>query len=481
MSESTLERSPHTRSLRQPAGLYVLSWTELWERFSFYGIQVILAYYIYYSATDGGLGLSELEALAITGAYGGAVYLSQPVGAWMSDRLVPARTMVAGGSVLVMGGHTTLAFVPGLAGLLAGLALIVIGTGALFPNILGMMHQLYEREPDRREFGFSLYYTGILLGALVGPLVTGFLQVQFDFHVGFFAAAIGMLLALVGFLLGMRVLPEASKIVPNPLSRKAGVRAALIAVVALSLIAVVSFMGIITIGNLATWVLVAALAVSALYFMVMLRSQKVDAEERKRVYEYLPIFVISLIFWTMILQLFTTFAIYADTRVDLVIGAITIPPAYISTFQVVTGIIMGPVIAAVWQRWAAKRQNGLAPTAKLSLSFVLMALTFTLFAVFPLVFAGAIPLVAVIVGMVLLGMTEVSFAPTFFSLTGLHAPKAFNSQMMALGGLTLSIGSSLSGLMGQFFVVMPEPVFFGGIAVVAVVCALILARLRSRA
>ncbi|WP_459893660.1 MFS transporter, partial [Brevibacterium metallidurans] len=129
---------------KQPIGLFALSSIEMWERFSFYGLQVILAYYIYYSAADGGLGLSEGEALAITGAYGGAVYLGQPIGAWFADRLIPARTMAMAGGIIIMAGHITLAAVPGITGLIVGLVLITIGTGALTPNVYTMVGRLYK-------------------------------------------------------------------------------------------------------------------------------------------------------------------------------------------------------------------------------------------------------------------------------------------------------------------------------------------------
>ncbi|WP_449283849.1 peptide MFS transporter [Leucobacter sp.] len=474
MTEQALVEGKTTAGARQPGALWTLSWTELWERFSFYGIQVILAYYIYYSATDGGLGLSEFEALAITGAYGGAVYLSQPVGAWMGDRVFSARTMVAGGAVVVMGGHITLAVTSGLGGLLVGLGLIVLGTGALFPNVLAMMNYVYEQKEHsrKREVGFSLYYAGVLIGAFAGPMATGWLQVAYGFHAGFSAAAFGMLLALAGYALGLRSLPEQAKRVPNPLTAQAGVRAIVVVIAAIAVIVVLVLLGVITTTNLNNYVIGAAILVSILYFAVMSRSGKVDAVERGKVLAFIPFFITATIAWTLILQLFTTFAVYADQRVDLTMGPITIPAAYISVFQVITGIIAGPLIASAWQRREAADPAG-APSAgrKLGVSMLIMTATYLLFALLPVVFSGLIPLVAVIVGMVLLGISEVSFAPLFLSTAGKHAPRAFNAQMMALAGLTLSLGASLSGYLGQLYVGMSEIGFFLLCAGIAAACA----------
>lgn len=457
----------------QPRGLWTISWTEMWERFSFYGLQVIVAYYIYYSATEGGLGLSELEALAITGAYGGGVYLSQPAGAWLADRVIPARTMVYAGGAIIMVGHIVLAVTPGLAGLFAGLGLIVVGTGALFPNILAMLNLLYEGHSEKRDLGFTLYYSGILVGSLLGPLVTGFLQVAYGFHVGFAAAAVGMFAALLGLTLGLKTLPEEALIVPNPVGKAGLLRTLGIGAAAVIVVILLVLLGVINTMNLNWFVIAASVAMSGLLFLVMHRSREINKQEQARIRAYVPLFITAAVFWTMILQLFTTFAIYADTRVDLTVGAVTIPAAYISTFEVVTGIIAGPVIA-----WAAQKQTArggarqaMHSANKLGFSFLIMAATFVLFAIYAAVFSTYVPLIAVIVALILMGITEASYAPFFFSASGRFAPRIFNAQMMALASLTLAIGASLSGFMGQLYMSMNEMGYFLVMALLAVACA----------
>ncbi|AZT95826.1 peptide MFS transporter [Brevibacterium aurantiacum] len=481
---SAAENPGNTQSpdqkVKQPIGLLTLSSIEMWERFSFYGLQVILAYYIYYSAGDGGLGLTEGEALAITGAYGGAVYLGQPLGAWFADRLVPARTMVMAGGVIIMAGHISLAIIPGIPGLLIGLALITIGTGALTPNAYAMVGRLYKEQSPRRDSGYAIFYTGILVGALFGPLATGYLQAEFGFHYGFGAAAVGMAIGLFTYFLGRNTVPVESTIVPNPVNSAGKRKAAGFGIALLAVIAVMLCTGIVSTGNLNSYVLAAILIVAVVYFVAMLRSKKVTADERLKVKAFIPLFITGAIFWTMILQLFTTFAVYADTRVNLSIGSYSMPAAYISTFEVIAGIIVGPIIAAYGQK-LANRPNRRVPstTSKLAFGFVLMTFTFGLFAIFPLIFSGLIPIVAVIAGMIVMGITEVTYAPIGLSVASQLSPVAFNSQMMALWGLTTAAGASLSGFMGQLYSGTSEVGFFALMTVISLLTAAFLYGLRG--
>lgn len=474
MANETIPEKDFPQRTRQPHALWTLASTELWERFSFYGIQAILAYYIYYSATDGGLGLPEVEALAITGAYGGAVYLGQPVGAWLADRVIPVRTMVLVGSVIIVAGHGTLAIGTGLPGLLLGLTLIAIGTSALFPNILALMSLLYEDKPLVRDAGFILYYTGITFGSFLGPVVTGLLQAHIGFHVAFAAAAFGMCIGLLGFVLGRRGMRGVGTEVPNPLkARSAGKYVAMAGVVVLAA-GLLIWLGVLTTTNINNVVLTITLTVSVSYFLVMCRSSKVDAEERRRVIAYVPLFVASVIVWTLVLQLFTTFAVYADTRVDLTIWGLDIPPAYISTFSVIASVIAGPLIAYFGQRRAVRHpERTVSSSTKIGLSLLVFTVTFLLFSLYPVLFDDLVPVAAVMVALAFQGITEVSFGSMYFSVTGELSPKAFNAQMMALAGLSLGIGASLSGFMGQLYVSIDEQVYFLISAGLTVISALL--------
>ncbi|MFC3482278.1 oligopeptide:H+ symporter [Kocuria carniphila] len=141
--------------------------------FSFYGMQGLVLYYMYYAAVDGGLGIPENVAVGIVGAYGGSVYLSSILGAWIADRLLGSERTMFYSALLIMAGHISLALLPSVAGLAIGLICIAIGSGGLKTTCVDMVGHLYEREDPRRDAGFSLYYMGVNIGGLAGPLLTG--------------------------------------------------------------------------------------------------------------------------------------------------------------------------------------------------------------------------------------------------------------------------------------------------------------------
>ena len=178
--------------LGQPRGLMTLFFTEMWERFSYYGMRAILIYYMYYAVTQGGLGFSQATAASVMAIYGSLVYLASVAGGFISDRILGSRKTVFYGGVLIMFGHIALSLPFGSAALLVSIALIVIGTGMLKPNVSEMVGSLYSVEDTRRDAGFSIFVFGINLGALLAPLIVSWVGFQISFHAGFSLAAIGM-------------------------------------------------------------------------------------------------------------------------------------------------------------------------------------------------------------------------------------------------------------------------------------------------
>jgi POT family proton-dependent oligopeptide transporter len=216
---ATSDRPAERTVFGHPIGLVNLFGVEMWERFSFYGMLTILAYYLYYSVTDGGLGMPQSTATGLVGAYGGLVYLSTVLGGWVADRLLGMERTVFYGGVVVMAGHIALALVPGLTGVGIGLVLVALGSGALKANASSLLGTLYDKGDARADGGFTLFYLGINLGAFVGPLITGLLQTRVGFHYGFGAAAVGMALGLAQYVVFRRNLGEHGRHVPNPLPR----------------------------------------------------------------------------------------------------------------------------------------------------------------------------------------------------------------------------------------------------------------------
>src|SRR6187402_1418424 len=216
-----------TRWFGHPRGLSTLFFTEMWERFSYYGMRALLVLFMTNAVATGGMGLDDVTATAIYGLYTAAVYVVALPGGWIADHLLGLRRAVFWGGSVIAIGHFTLA-IPHIIAFYVGLMLIVIGTGLLKPNISAIVGDLYPEGGARRDAGFSIYYMGINVGGFLGPLVCGYLGEGVDWHLGFGAAGVGMVLGLIQYSLGTRRLGAAGELRPEmavPARRTAATRA----------------------------------------------------------------------------------------------------------------------------------------------------------------------------------------------------------------------------------------------------------------
>jgi POT family proton-dependent oligopeptide transporter len=449
-----------------PLGLVNLFGVELWERFSYYGMLAILSYYLYYSATRGGLGLPQTTATGMVGAYGGFVYLSTVLGAWVSDRLLGMERTVFYGGVVVMLGHIALAVLHGLGGVGVGLVLVGLGSGALKANASSLLGTLYDKGDARADGGFTLFYLGINIGAFAGPLITGLLQTDVGFHWGFGAAAVGMALGLGQYVLFRRNLGTHGRDVPNPLPRAKVVPyvAGLIAV--LVVVAVVLVTGLVTLANLAP-VTTGVIGVAAVgYVALLLRSPKVDAVERTRVRAFIPLLIANAVFWSLFQQTSTVLAVYSDKRMNWSILGWTAPSSWVQSFEPVWIIVLSPAFAALWTRLGNR-----APTTprKFAFGVIGMGAAFLLFLPMSGTTGRAVPALLVAGIMIVYAVSELMISPIGLSVTTKLAPQAFRSQMMALYFLSFGFGTAMSGVLSGFYDPSSEFAYFGITGVVAIV------------
>ncbi len=436
---------------------------ELWERFSFYGMQGILAYYMYYTVTQGGLGIDEGTALGIVGAYGGGVYLSTILGAWVADRLMGSERVLFYSAILIMAGHLSLALLPGTAGLAAGLILIGVGSGGLKANATSLVGTLYSKDDERRDAGFSIFYMGINIGGLIGPLVTGWLQVTWGFHVGFAAAAVGMALGLLQYGLTRKNLPETAHRVANPLPKTQYAKVGILAAAAVIVIVLAVAFKLITAVNL-KWIIVAFVILAAIaYFAVILSNKSVTGVDRSRVYSFIPLFLASAVFWSLFQQQFTVIALYADKRLDRSILGWEIPASWVASINPVFIIVLAGVFAAVWTKWGA-RQPG--TPVKFSVSLVVMGLAYLAF--IPFAGMAAVPMMAIVFILLLFTIAELMLSPVGLSLATKLAPAAFQTQMVALFFLSVSLGTAMSGVLAQWYDPANETPYFLVIGLVSI-------------
>src|SRR6195256_3909624 len=186
-----------------PVGLSTLFFTEMWERFSYYGIRPLLVLFMTAALASGGFGMDRATASSIVGIYAASVYLASLPGGWIADRWLGLRRSIWYGGVLIALGHLSIALsiVFAQSAFYIGLVLIVMGTGLLKPNISAIVGDLYPEGGARRDAGFSIFYMGINIGAFFGQIITGFLGEKFGWHFGFGAAGVGMLIGLATFSL----------------------------------------------------------------------------------------------------------------------------------------------------------------------------------------------------------------------------------------------------------------------------------------
>ncbi|MFI1911938.1 peptide MFS transporter [Nocardia sp. NPDC020380] len=453
-----------------PIGLANLFGVELWERFSFYGMLTILGYYLYYSVTDGGLGMDKATATGIVGAYGGLVYLSTVLGGWIADRVLGMERTVLYGGVVVMAGHIALALIPGLAGVAVGLVAIALGSGALKANASSLLGTLYEKGDARADGGFTLFYLGINTGAFAGPLITGVLQSNVGFHWGFGAAAVGMALGLTQYVVFRRNLGTHGREVPNPLPRTAAPKAVAALAGVIVLVAAAWATKLLTLNslpNVTTGVIVVA---SIAYFAIMLTSPKVDALERTRVRAFIPLFVANAVFWSLFQQMFTVLAVYSDERIDWDVFGWTAPSNWIGSMEPVWIIALSPLFAILWTRLGNR-----APSTprKFALGVVGMGAAFLLFTLFSGSHGKSVPILFVFVVLGGFAISELLLSPIGLAVTTKLAPNAFRAQMMALYFFSVGIGTSMSGVLSKFYHPSNELAYFGITGVVAIVVGVI--------
>ncbi|MGI8814558.1 MAG: peptide MFS transporter [Pseudonocardia sp.] len=470
----TAARRPGRTVFGHPFGLVNLFNVELWERFSYYGMLTILAYYLYYSLDRGGLALPETTATGLVGAYGGLVYLSTVLGGWLADRLLGMERMVFYGGFVVMLGHIALAVLPGLTGVGVGLVLVALGSGALKANASSLLGTLYDKADPRCDGGFTLFYLGINLGAFVGPLITGLLQTELGFHYGFGAAAIGMAAGLAQYVVFRRNLGEAGRHVPNPLPPRTRGAVAAAGVLFVAVIAAVLHTGLITLANLKYVTTGVIAAASIAYFVVMLVSPKLNGEERSRVVAFIPLFLANAAFWSLFQQIFTTLAVYSDKRMDWNVFGWDAPPSFVGSEEPVWIILLSPVFAVLWTRLGAR-----APSTpmKFALGVIGMGVAFLGFLLFAGGTGATTPALAVLVILGVFAVSELMLSPIGLSVTTKLAPEAFRAQMMALYFFSVGLGTSLSGTLAGFYAPDRELAYFGINGAVVIVIGLLLVTL----
>ncbi|MFW5952158.1 MAG: peptide MFS transporter, partial [Gemmatimonadota bacterium] len=364
-----------------PRGLATLFFTEMWERFSYYGIRGLLILFMTAAVANGGLGFDVPKAAAIYGLFTGFVYLLALPGGWVADKVMGQRQAVIWGGVLIAAGNFMLA-TPGLTTFYAGLVSIILGTGLLKPNVSTIVGELYpEDQPARRDGGFTIFYMGINIGALVAPLIVGFLGESINWHLGFAASGIGMLLGLAQFLIMGKSLGDAGVYRGTPEDRRTGFSMLAVGMLVTGLIFaglwIMSNTGVltITISGVANAGGVVIVSMAILYFLWMLIAGGLEAVEKKRVVTIFVLFVFSALFWSGFEQAGSSLNLVAERLTDRVFFGWEMPASWLQSVNPLWIITLAPVFAWLWV-FLAKRGKEPSSPMKFVVGLVLLGAGF---------------------------------------------------------------------------------------------------------
>jgi proton-dependent oligopeptide transporter, POT family len=451
-----------------PKGLGLLFATEMWERFSYYGLRPLLVLFMAAALNDGGFGFERTQASAIVGIYAASVYLASLPGGWIADRWLGLRRAILIGAVLITAGHLAIG-VSGFAGpgigksfFFLGLVLIVLGTGLLKPNISAIVGDLYPEGGARRDAGFSIFYMGINTGAFVGQLVTGYLGERVSWHWGFGAAGIGMAFGLLSFWLFAKKLlgPIGEDIVRNPdvkaqAKQESMVRTSTFAGLGvLALVFALASSGVVhidplAIGSAMTFVLV---GIAVAFFAYIFAFGGLTSDEKKRSAVIFVLFVFAAIFWAAFEQAPTSLQLFANDFTDRNLFGFSIPATWFQSVNSLFIILFSPVFAALWLG-LAKKNLELSSPAKFALGLALAGLGFQLmvFAANKVVAGGGSVLVSpwwLIFSYLFQTWGELCLSPVGLSSMTKLAPRRYVGQMMGIWFLAASVGNLVAGLVG---------------------------------
>jgi POT family proton-dependent oligopeptide transporter len=470
-----------------PRGLSTLFFTELFERFSFYGMRALLILFMTAAVEKGGLGFDKAKAGAIYGLYGAGVYLTAMPGGWLADRLFGQRRAVLYGAILIALGHFSMAF-PSVNLFYLGLLLIVLGTGLLKPNISTMVGELYPEGGARRDAGFSIFYMGINLGAFFAPLMVGTLGQRVDWHLGFGLAGIGMVGGIAVYLWGGRHLGEVGK-QPRSTAAQPGQtdkgRGSLGPVLALAgglvgLLVVLQLLGLVELTtaqglNSAGGFIILTLAVA--FFVYSFVAGGLDATEKRRLGVIGILFICSTIFWAGFEQAGSSLNLFAEERTDRVVFGIDIPASTLQAINALFIICLAPVFAWMWVRL---NKRGLEPSspAKFSLGLVLMGAGFLVMVAASVASESGLKVspMWLVLTYLLHTLGELSLSPVGLSTVTKLAPHRMVGQMMGVWFMSMSLGNLIAGRVAGKLGTDPTPTF-ATVAAVGIGAGLVLALL----
>ncbi|HET8804615.1 MAG TPA: peptide MFS transporter [Aequorivita sp.] len=435
MSEA-LQYQKQKELFGHPVGLYILFFTEMWERFSYYGMRAILVLYLVAEASSGnpGLGWTNGDALSLYGTYTMLVYVASIPGGWIADKFLGQKQSVLVGGILLVLGHGILS-VEEMWAFYTGLGLIIAGVGMLKPNISTMVGGLYKPGDIRRDKGFTIFYIGINIGAFLSSLIVGYVGEVYGWHYGFGLAAIGMALGLIQYLVGQKHLKYVGNNTNNSIDpeEKAAMK------------------------------------------------RPLNKIEKDRMIVLFISFILVIVFWGAFEQAGGLMNIYASEKTDRLLLGWTVPASWFQSLNAMFIIILGTAVAAYW---AKRKLKGKISTSlfKMCLGLIIMGMGFFFMTAAAAQFnsEGASAMYWLVLAYLFHTVGELCLSPVALSYITKLAPLKYASLMMGVYFAMTGFGNKVAGLLGESASDLGEYTVFTGIAVFCVIFGLLVLLIRKK-
>lgn len=460
-----------------PRGLATLFFTELWERFSYYGMRALLVLFMTAEAigNNPGLGFSVGRATAIYGLYTFFVYVLSLPGGWIADNIWGQRKAVFVGGCIIAAGHFSMA-VPLTPTFYLGLALIAIGTGLLKPNVSSMVGDLYPGGGARRDAGFSIFYMGINFGAILGPLLCGLLGEGYNWHFGFSLAGIGMVLGLISYKYGGRHLGEAGLLASGEddevLKQRSRRFYGILSVVAALLVLFGFLAGAGAIGfsleTLAANLGYAAVAITLLFFGYIIFFGGHTAGEKKKLGVIFWLFILAAVFWAGFEQAGSSLNLFAQDLTNRNVLGWEIPASTLQLINPAFIVIFAPIFGWMWT-WLAGRNSNPSIPVKFGLGLIGLAVGFLVLSWGAANATNSNPVSPawLIVTYFFHTCGELALSPVGLSSMTKLAPKNRVSQMMGIWFVATALGNLFAGLVAGTLETQAPSALFWSVAMIA--------------
>jgi proton-dependent oligopeptide transporter, POT family len=460
-----------------PRGLSTLFFTEMWERFSYYGMRAILILYMTAQLMNGGLGMDKATAGAIYGIFTASVYLLGLPGGWVADRILGARKAVLYGGIIIAAGNALLA-APMTWTFYLGLGMICVGTGLLKTNASTMVGSLYAQGDPRRDAGFSIYYMGINLGAFLSPLFVGYVGQTINWRLAFLLVTAGMTVGLVQYVLTQRHLGEAGlrpTSPPGPAEKKqfalgiAGFVGIPLLIGAMQVMNVTAFSA----GDIADAFSVVLVGCFVAVFAVLWMACT-EPQERKNIAVIFCLLIASVLFWSSFEQAGSTLNLFADEKTRNEVFGMAYPSSWFQSVNSIYLIALAPLFSMLWLKMGERQPS---VPAKFALGLLFVGLGFLALVIPAGAADGGVKVSpAWLMGTYLLHtIGELCLSPVGLSAMTKLAPARLGGVIMGVFFLSIATGNYIGGRLAGLYESMKLADLFLYVSLFGIAAAAVLA------